>query len=102
MGLLNDDVRKKYDSVNLHPKINNHITMEAVRALRRRVGYEAVNVWDAMYFLDLPATRSPNIRPEGMIANANVATTEIKNWTMPMIRGIWELALAGRPSTNAM
>jgi hypothetical protein len=53
--------------------------MDAVRAERGRVGYEAVNVWEAMYFLDLPATRSPNILPEGMIANAMVTTTEMKN-----------------------
>lgn len=88
MGLLNDDVKKKYDSANLQPKISNHIIIEAVRALRGSEGYDAVKVCEAMYFLDLPATRSPNILPEGIMEKANVATTEIKNWTIPMMSGI--------------
>jgi hypothetical protein len=76
--------------------------IEAARAGRGRAGYEAVKVCEAMYFLDFPATRSPNILPEGMIAKTMVTTTEIKNWTMPTIRGIIDLLLVGKSSTIAM
>jgi hypothetical protein len=88
MGLLNEDVKKKYDSVNLQPKISSHKHMEAVRAERVSTGYDAVKVWEAIYFRDLPATRSPNMRPEGMTPNAIVATTDMKNWTIPRMSGI--------------
>lgn len=78
-GLLKEEDKKKYDSAYLHPKINNHRQMEAARALPGKVGYDAVKVWEATYLRDFPATRSPNIRPDGMIAKARVATTEMKN-----------------------
>lgn len=87
-GLLKEDVKKKYDSAYLHPKINSHRQMDAARALPGNVGYDAVKVWEATYLRDFPATRSPNIRPEGMIAKAIVTTTEMKNWTIPRMRGI--------------
>ena len=32
IGFLNDSVRKKYDSVNLHPKTRNQSRMDAMRA----------------------------------------------------------------------
>ena len=38
MGLLKDDVKKKYDSTNLHPKTRAQSRMEPARALRVRVG----------------------------------------------------------------
>ncbi len=99
-GLLKFDVKKKYDSVNLQPKISSQSESDAMRALRVRSGYEAVKVWEAMYLRDLPATRSPNKRPEGTILNATVTTTERKNCAIPMIRGM--LPWPGRSSTSAM
>ena len=60
----------------------------------------AANVCEAMYFLDFPATLSPNMRPEGMIAKAKVVTTDKKNRTMPTMRVILPLLLL--PSTVAM
>ena len=44
IGLLNDSVRKKYDSVSLQPKMSSHMERDAMRAVRVSVGYEAVNV----------------------------------------------------------
>ena len=91
MGLLKDEVRKKYDSVSLHPKISAQRRMEAARADRVSEGYDAVKVCEAMYFRDFPATRSPNMRPEGIRLNEMVATTDTKNWTMPMMSGILDV-----------
>ena len=59
-----------------------------------------MNVCEAMYFLDFPATLSPNMRPGGIMANATVATTDMKNWTMPTMRGM--LPLLPLPSTIAI
>ena len=56
-----------------------HKQMEATRELLGNVGYEAVKVCEAMYLRDLPATLSPNMRPDGMIPKAIVTTTEMKN-----------------------
>ena len=44
MGLEKDEVRKKNDSVNLHPKMRSQIEIEAMRAERVSAGYEAVKV----------------------------------------------------------
>ena len=85
IGSLNDRVKKKYDSVNLHPNTRIQSRKDAIRGFRSRTGYDAVNVWLARYFLDLPATRSPNIRPEGIVANVIVAMTEQQNCTIPRI-----------------
>ena len=38
-----------------------------------------MKVWLARYFFDLPATRSPNIGPDGTTAKMRVEITEIKN-----------------------
>jgi len=38
IGLLNDDVRKKYDSENLHPNMRSQSKMDALRAPRDNVG----------------------------------------------------------------
>lgn len=100
IGLLNDEVRKKYDSTSLHPKINNHKEIDAIRAVLPRLGYEAVKVCEAMYFRDFPRTRSPNMRPEGMMLNATVTTTEMKNWAIPIMSGM--LPWSFRSSTRAM
>ncbi len=87
IGLEKDDVKKKYDSMNLQPKMSSQSPIDAMRELFVRDGYEAVNVCDAMYLRDLPATRSPNIRPEGMMPKAIVTTTETPNCAMAMISG---------------
>jgi hypothetical protein len=47
-------------------------------------GIRAVKVWDARYLL---ATRSSNIRPEGIIPNRRVVEMEMKNRAMPRMRG---------------
>ena len=86
IGFLNESVRKKYDSVNLQPKTRNHSASDAARAVDLSEGYDAVNVWLARYFRDFPATRSPNILPEGKTAKRIVATTEMKNCTIPRIK----------------
>jgi hypothetical protein len=52
-----------------------------------------VNVWLARYFRDLPATRSPNMRPEGMMENKSAAETPMKNCTIPRISGSWLVVL---------
>lgn len=44
MGLEKDDVKKKYDSTSLQPKINSHREIDATRAVLPRLGYEAVKV----------------------------------------------------------
>jgi hypothetical protein len=38
IGLLNEEVKKKYDSTNLHPKMRTQRKMEALRALRVKAG----------------------------------------------------------------
>src|SRR5882762_6273902 len=38
MGPLNDEVKKKYDSANLQPKISPQSIMEAIRGLRASPG----------------------------------------------------------------
>jgi hypothetical protein len=98
-GLLNEEVRKKYDSTNLQPKTSVQSPIDATRALRVNSGYEAVKVCEAMYLRDLPATRSPNIRPDGMMENAMVAATDRPNWTTATISGIDDFVL---PSTMTM
>ena len=46
-------------------------------------------------------TRSPNIRPEGMVPKIPVATAEMKNWTTPTMRGMLFLVLpASRATTH--
>ena len=87
IGLLNDEVRKKYDSANLQPKTRIQSMIDAILALRGRAGYDAVKVCEAKYLRDLPATRSPNILPEGIMAKAIVAITETKNCTIPIMSG---------------
>jgi len=44
IGLLKDEVKKKYDSVNLQPKTKTQSMIDAVRALRGKAGYDAVKV----------------------------------------------------------
>ena len=44
IGLLNDAVKKKKDSANLQLKIRIQRSIDAVRALRGRSGYDAVKV----------------------------------------------------------
>lgn len=44
IGLLKDEVKKKYDSVNLQPKTKTQSMTDAVRALRGKAGYDAVKV----------------------------------------------------------
>jgi hypothetical protein len=75
----NEDVRKKYDSANLKPKMSVQSATLAVRAARVSGAYAAVKVCEAMYLRDLPATRSPNIRPEGITPKAIEAVTERPN-----------------------
>jgi len=59
--------------------------IEAARELFSSLGYEAVKVWLARYFRFLPATRSPNIRPEGMMVNMTTEAMARPNWTILMI-----------------
>lgn len=84
-GFSNERVRKKYDSVSLHPKTSTQSAMLATRARVSSFGYDAVNVWLARYLRDLPATRSPNSRPDGTIENSATTATLMANWTMPMM-----------------
>lgn len=43
--------------------------------------------------LDFPATRSPNIRPDGGTAKMRAATTEMKNWMVPRMNGTVRLCV---------
>jgi hypothetical protein len=89
MGSRKERVRKKYDSVNLHPNTSIQRRNDAARGPLPSAGYDAVNVWLARYFRLFPATRSPNILPDGSVANVIVATTEQKNWTIPRMSDTW-------------
>jgi hypothetical protein len=53
----------------------------------RQHGIRAEKAWNARYLRDLLATRSSNIRPEGIIPNRRVAEMEMKNRAMTKMRG---------------
>lgn len=78
-GFSNESVRKKYDSVSLQPKMRTQRPIDAMRWRTVSFGYDAVKVCDARYLRDLPATRSPNRRPDGMIANVRTKRTAKPN-----------------------